>query len=173
MKMAHCWCVAVVAGLLAGPAVRAQDFPKPGPEHDVLKKLEGDWDTTMKMGGMESKGTAVYKMDLGGLWLASTFNGDVGGQKFTGKGYDTFNPMKKKYVSVWVDSMSASPMTMEGEYDAAKKTMTMVGEMMGPDGKMAKNKTVSEFKDADTINFGMYVGDEKEPMFTITYKRKK
>ena len=40
-------------------------------------------------------------------------------------------------------------------------------------GKPTKHKTVSEMPDDNTINFAMYMGDAKEPMFTIVYKRKK
>ena len=54
--------VAVCVLIFAAPFVAAQDFPKPGPEHEMLKKWVGTWDTTMKMAGMESKGTATYKM---------------------------------------------------------------------------------------------------------------
>lgn len=32
---------------------------------------------------------------------------------------------------------------------------------------------VSEMKDDDTVLFSMYMGEGKEPMFTILYKRKK
>src|SRR5262245_40983715 len=124
----------VVAAVLAVPAV-AQEPPKPGPEHEVLKKLEGVWDITMRFGGMESKGRVTYKMDLGGLWLVSSVESDLGGMKFQGRGMDSYDAGKKKYVSVWVDSMSTTPMTMEGSYDAAKKTLTMAGEGPGMDGK--------------------------------------
>ena len=44
---------------------------------------------------------------------------------------------------------------------------------VGMDGKPAKWKSVSEMPDDDTVNMSMFVGDAKEPMFTITYKRKK
>ena len=167
------WLVAAVAFLATGPFAAAQEPPKPGPEHEMLKKWVGTWDTTMKMLGMESKGVATYKMELGGLWLASTFEGEIGGAKFSGKGFDTYDAGKKKFVGVWVDSMSTSPMMMEGTYDKAKKTLTMVGEGPGEDGKPTKHKTVSEMKDDDTVHFSMYMGDGKEPMFTILYKRKK
>jgi hypothetical protein len=173
MKMVRCWCVAVVAGLLVAPAVQAQEPAKPGPEHAWLKKMEGTWDTTMKFMGMESKGTCVYKMDLGGLWLLSQFEGDIGGMKFSGKGADSYDAAKKKFVGLWIDSMSTSPMVMEGSYDKDKKTLTMSGEGMGPDGKPAKHTAVTEYKDDDTVNFSMFMGDGKEPMFTIVYKRKK
>jgi hypothetical protein len=161
--------------LLAGSATatRAQLPAKPGPEHEVLKKCVGTWDATMKMEGMESKGVSVYKMDLGGLWLASSFEGDIGGMKFSGRGLDTYDSAKKKYVGLWVDSMSTSPMVMEGDYDKEKKTLTMTGEGPGMDGKPMKFKAVSVMPDDDTINFSMYMGDVPQAAFTITYKRKK
>ena len=160
--------------LVAGSAaVKGQEPVRPGPEHEVLKKHVGTWDATMKMEGMESKGVAVYKMDLGGLWLASTFEGDIGGMKFSGRGYDTYDASKKKYVALWMDSMSTSPMLMEGNYDEEKKTLTMTGEGPGIDGKPMKFKAVSVMPDDDTINFSMHMGDAPQPAFTIAYKRKK
>ena len=173
MMTRHWFCVAAVLGLAAAPAVRAQEPPKPGPEHELLKKHEGTWDITMKFGGMETKGTSTYKMDLGGLWLSSRVESEIFGMKFQGHGMDSYDPMKKKYVAVWFDSMSTSTMTMEGTYDKDKKTMTMVGEGPGMDGKPTKYKSVSEMPDDNTINFSMYIGDGKEPAFTIVYKRKK
>jgi hypothetical protein len=173
MKTVH-WFCALVLFALAAPAVSAQPAPpKPGPEHDVFKKLVGTWDTTMKAGGMEFKGTATYKMELGGLWLGSALEMDLGGMKFEGKGMDTYDATKKKYISVFFDSMGTSPMVMEGTYDKDKKTLTLEGEGPGTDGKPAKWKSVSTMPDNDTLNFSMYVGGAKEPMFTIVYKRKK
>lgn len=173
MKKLFVAVAVVLCGIVAAPAVKAQEFPKPGPEHEMLKKLEGNWEATMKAGPMESKGTMTYKMELGGMWLVGNFEGEFGGQKFSGKGLDSYDPMKKKFVGSWYDSMSASPMMMEGTYDKEKKTMTMMGEGPGMDGKPVKYKTVSEHKDNDTIVFSMFMGDDKEAMMVITYKRKK
>jgi hypothetical protein len=173
MKRVCQFGAAVVALVVAIPAVRAQEGPKPGPEHEILKKHEGVWDLTMKFEGGESKGTSTNKMDLGGLWLSSSVESELLGQKFSGRGLDTYDPVKKKYVGIWVDSMSTSPMLMEGTYDAAKKTVTMEGSGPGMDGKPTKYRSVSEMPDNDTIKFTMYMGDSKEPGFTILYKRKK
>jgi Protein of unknown function (DUF1579) len=169
------WSFAVaLAAALAAPSAPAQPpAPKPGPEHALLKKMEGTWDTTMKMGPNESKGTATYKMDVGGLWLASTFESMMENAKFSGRGFDSYDAGKKKFVGVWVDSMSTLPMMMEGDYDQAKKTMTMTGMAPGMDGKMTKHKIVTAMPDDNTMNFAMYVADGKEPQFTIVYKRKK
>ena len=152
-------------------SAQAQD--KPGPEHDVLKAHEGNWNAVMKMAGMETKCTASYKMTLGGLWLESNFEGDLGGTKFSGKGMDSYDATKKKYVTIWLDSMNTAPMMLEGTYDKDKKTMTMEGTGPGPDGPKSKFKSVTVIKDADTIDFTMYMGDAKEAAFTIEYKRKK
>jgi hypothetical protein len=172
MKIVRRFAAVVLVAAFAAPvfAVDPPTPPKPGPEHDLLKKMEGNWDFTMKGEGFETKGTTVYKFELGGLWLVGSMKCDLG---FEGKGLDTYDATKKVYRSVWFDSMSATPMIMEGTYDKDTKTMTMTGN--GPDmsGKVVKWKSVSTMPDDDTINFAMHVGDAKEPMFAITYKRKK
>jgi hypothetical protein len=151
----------------------AQEAPKPGPEHEGLKKMVGTWDATMKMAGMETKATAKYTMEMGGLWLVSSMEGELFGAKFTGKGLDGYDPAKKKFVSIWVDSMGTAPVLMEGNYDEAKKTLTMTGEGPGMDGKPAKYRSVTEMPDDDTMKMTMYIGSGSEPAFTLTSKRRK
>lgn len=173
MNTARGLVAVAVVGLLVGPA-GAQESPKPGPEHELLKKMEGTWDAVMKVAGMEYKGTMTYKMDLGGLWLTSSYDGEFVGGKFQGKGLDSYDARKKKYMGVWVDSMVTTPLVMEGTYDKEKKTLTMTGNAPpSPDGKPATFKMVTEFKDADTMTSSAYMGDAKDPAFTISYKRKK
>jgi hypothetical protein len=168
---------AVVAGCVWASVASAQPpVPQPGPEHKKLKELEGAWDATIKAGPDESKGTVTYKMELGGLWLASDFQGEFGGMKFTGRGLDGYDPAKKKYVGVWVDSWSTAPLVLEGTYDKEGKVLTMTGEGPGPDGNPMKYKATTEHKDKDTIEWTMFMNgpDGKEaPMMSITYKRKK
>ena len=172
MKTLRWFCALAVVALF-GVAAAAQEGPKPGPEHEILKKMEGNWDLVMKFGGMETKGTVTYKMDLGGLWLTGNLESELFGTKFQGKSLDSYDAGKKKYVGVWIDSMSTHPMLMEGTFDKEKKTLTMIGEGPGMDGKLTKYKSVSTMPDDNTIDFSMYVGDGKDPAFTITYKRKK
>ncbi len=166
--------VTMAAVLTAASALAQQpEAPKPGPEHEMLKKKEGTWTTAMKAGGAEFKGMVTYKMELGGLWLVGGFEGDSPAGKFSGKSLDTYDAKTKTFVGVWADSMGTKPMNMAGTYDKATKTTTQTGDGEGMDGKPAKWKSVSVDTDDDTIDFRMFVGDAKEPMFTITYKRKK
>ena len=164
--------LASVALFYLVPSARAQEPPKPAKEHDHLKRLVGTWDAETESG----KGTMTYKMGLGGLWLIGDFEGEFGGMNFEGKGLDTYDSATKKYRSVWVDSFSTAPRTMEGNLDKDGKVMTMTGEGLGPDGKPIKFKSITEVKDADTVNYGLFMVAEdgkEQPMVTITYKRKK
>jgi hypothetical protein len=178
----HPWklLAAAVVLCLAAPALadEPQGFtpPKPGPEFAPLKHLEGTWDATIHMNGMpESKGTVTYRMGLGGLWLEGDFHGQFGGAPFQGKGLDTYDAAKKKYVSVWVDSMAPTPMISEGTYDQEKHEMVMTTDYPGPDGKLAKHRMVAKHTDPNTIEWKMYVagknGGETE-MMKITYHRR-
>ena len=176
MRTVRLSLIACAAGALLVPATVAQEPVKPGPEHERLKKAEGTWEATIKMGDQESKGTMTYKMDLGGLWLIANFEGEFGGMKFNGKGFDTYDPAKKKYIGIWIDSMSTSPMMMEGTYDEKAKALTMIGEGPGMDGPKTKYKSVLENKDDNTMVMTMSTAgkdDKGQVMMTITYKRKK
>ena len=148
--------------------------PKPGPEHEKLTAYVGQWDAVVKIGAEEMKGSATYKMALGGFWLTEDFKGE-GAEKFEGRGTTGYDPIKKKYVSTWIDSESPSMMVMEGEFAKDGKTYTEIGEGPGFDGKPQKMKSIVEFKDKDNFVFTMYTTKDgkDEEMLKVTYKRKK
>jgi hypothetical protein len=138
-----------------------------------LAETEGEWDVTIDMEGAPMKGLCKYKMEHGGLWLTSTLEMDMGGVKFTGTGYDSYDPAKKKYVGIWIDSMSASPMTLEGELSKDGKKLTMLGK--GPDqsGKTVDVKTETEYVSKDKHVFKLWMGDLKgAETMKATYSRK-
>lgn len=154
----------------------AQEMRGPGPQHETLKKMEGTWLAVASSMGQESRGTMVCKMECGGLWLATDYQGEFAGMTFQGRGLDGYDPQKGKYVSVWVDSMSTRPILFEGDMDEAKKTLTLIGDGIGMDGQPAKFKSVSQKLDDDHMLFKMLLigsdGTETE-LLTINYTRKK
>lgn len=171
-------CAAWLAAAVLHPLVCAQEPapPTPGPEHAALKRLEGEWTAVFKAGDSDSPGTMSYKMECGGLWLSSLFRCEFGGQKFEGRGVESYDPAQKKYVTVWVDSMSTRPLFLSGDMDKEKKTLTMTGEGPGPEGRNVKYKNVTRYTDNDHHTFEMYMvgaGGEETKMLTIEYTRKK
>jgi hypothetical protein len=156
-------------------------IPKPGPEHELLKQDVGTWDATVEIfepgkPPAVSKGSETTSL-VGGFWAVSDFKSDLMGQPFEGRGTVGFDTNKKKYVSTWVDSMSTGFMTGEATYDPKTKTMTGFMEGFDPaQGKAVKMRETTEWKDADTKVFTMFMtgpdGKEVQTM-KITYKRRK
>ena len=97
----------------------------------------------------------------------------MGGRKYTAQRLDGYDPAKKKYVSVWIDSNLTSPVVTEGTYDESTKTLTQTGDGPGFDGKPTKHKWVSVMKDDDTFDLTVFFGDAKEPALSVAYRRKK
>lgn len=166
-------CSLVLISLISSSAQAfAQEPQSPGKEHEELKALEGTWDAAMTMEGAEVKAVSEFKMTCEGMWLSSDFRAEFNGLKFHGKGLDGYDSAKKQYVSIWVDSMSGSPMVMTGTKEG--KVTTMTGNGPGPAGD-AKYKTVSEMVSNDEMRFQMFMtsdGKDTEVM-TITYTRRK
>jgi hypothetical protein len=163
--------------IMVAAQLTAQQPPqvKPGPEHAMLKECEGTWDATVKSKGSESKGMLHCKMDLNGLWLLEHFTGEFDGKTFEGRGAMSYDPGKKKFVSVWIDSMATSPMLSEGTFDKGTMTMTMTGMMPTPDGKSMKATLTTVYKDTNNKTFSLKgtLPDGKElEMVHITYKRR-
>jgi hypothetical protein len=188
MFLSRC-CTVLGLGFLfvAVSPVLAQEsadmVPKPTKEHALLKKDVGTWDATVKawMGPGDphvSKGKEVNAMLPGDLWILSAFDGDFGGMAFHGRGQFGYDTNKKKYVGTWIDSMSTTPMLMEGTYDESKQTMTMTSDTVGQDGKPVKTKSVTENKPDGSRVFTMYMksdatGPDFVKMMEITYTRNK
>jgi Protein of unknown function (DUF1579) len=159
-------------------------IPKPTDEHKALAKDVGTWDATIKSWAhgpdsqpTESKGVEVVKLMPGGLWQQSEFDGKLEDMEFHGCGVTGYDAKKKKYVGTWVDSMSAEIMSMEGDYDASTKTMTMYSKMSDPSGKAHDAKMTSKHEDDDTRVFTLLMKtDETKGGFVkvleITYKRR-
>jgi hypothetical protein len=176
--LAGAWTLGGNTALADEPS--ASPLPKPGPEHEILKKEAGVWDasveTTTPDGKTDvSKGLETNTLMAGGLWLITDYKGKFGGQPFEGHGIMGYDPHKKKYIGSWADSMSAGLSTMEETYDASKKTMS--GWMEGPDenGKPMKMNAATVWKDDNTRVFTMAMTgpDGKEVTFMkITYTRR-
>jgi len=179
----------VVLVVVAGTgmmSLRADNQPpavEPTSHHKLLAKDVGTWDATVKTWApgagsepMVSKGVETNTM-LGGLWLVTEFKGEFGGQSFEGRGQAGYDTHKGKYVSTWIDTMSAEIMVAEGDFDEKAQTMTMTSKGKDSAGKPYESKQVSERKGDDTRVFTMFMKsadtkDELVKMMEITYNRR-
>jgi hypothetical protein len=87
----------------------------------------------------------VSRLICDGLWLVSDFEGSSG---FGGHGVHGYDVEKKKYVGTWIDSMSTLLHAKEGEWDAAKRTMTLWTEAT-VHGRSLRWRETTEGRDAD------------------------
>lgn len=178
-------CLAAWSLASTGTAQESPPIQKPLPEHKIVAAAEGTWDATIRMyaAGPDaepavSKGSEVNEVVPGGLWLLSKFDGDFGGMKFQGRGQFGYDPVKKKYVGTWIDSLSTVLSVLEGEYDAKTKTMTYVGEGYDPAQKAKfTQKMVTTTKDDGSRVFTLYMKFEGQPaevkFMEITYTKRK
>lgn len=176
---------AAVVGLSMAGAARAQEPFKPTEQHRELAKEVGVWDAKVKLylqgpeGPPEvSKGVSESELLPGGLWLTSKFEGKMGGTAFTGRGLSGYDPAKKKYVDVWVDSTDPHLTLLEGDYYAATKTLTSLGKSTDPrTGKPYDVKTTTLLKGDDERVFSFYMkndetGGDYYKILEMTYKRR-
>jgi hypothetical protein len=158
------------------------EMAKPNEHHKALAALEGDWavENTMQMTPdaqpMKSTGTSHNKMILGGRFLQGEFKGTFMNMPFEGVGLLGYDPMKKKHVSVWADSMSGGVMTSYGDCDGSCKTITFTDEVDDPSsGKKMPVRYVYTIESKDKYMMEWYeTHDGKEfKAMTIVYTRTK
>lgn len=156
----------LATGQLASSNAQEQGppMPKPGPEHEVLKADVGTWDAKIEVTpapGMEpmvSKGVETNTMGCGGLCLISDFKGESApGQPFHGHGMTAWDPVKKKYVGSWTDSMSVGIATGESTWDASTKTAKGTMEAPDPSGGTVKSRMVVEYPTPTTRTMTNYM----------------
>jgi hypothetical protein len=180
MKRPSAAVFSLTLSVLANAAVaQAQPpgMPKPGPEHAALQKMEGTWDVAITLlGSIKTTGEATYKMECGGLWLQRDLKFALGPTTIHTKGLDTYDPVKKKYIGMQVDSMATAPTIVEGTYDEDMKTLTQTGEARDFKGAPEQVKNVTKHVDDDHVTVDVYRifpdGRERK-MLTIEYARRK
>ena len=153
----------------------------PGEPHKLFASLAGSWTTKTKewmepdKPPMESTGSAEMTMLLDGRFLQQEFTGDMMGQRYSGVGISAYDNLRKRYVTMWIDTMGTGIFTMEGTASADGKTITLKGQHAELGGGQMTHRAVWKIVDSNTQTFDMYGTHEhgKEmKMMEITYTRK-
>ena len=181
-----CLTASALATVSIATAQEDHPIPLPTAEHKILSADAGTWDATITSypNGPESepmvaKGVEINTVLPGGLWVLSIFQADFGGMKFEGRGQFGYDPIKKKYVGSWIDSMSPTLTVLEGCYDAKTKTLTYTGDGVCPkDGSKLAQRMVTTTKGDGNREFTLYItgtptgGKEAKVMQVLYTKRK-
>jgi hypothetical protein len=160
-----------------------QAYMTPGEPHKTMTKFNGTWNTEvtswMAPGAPpeKSKGTAVQKTILNGLYQTGTYKGTIMNMPFEGMSTLAYDNHKKVFESTWIDNMGSGIMHLQGSWDEATKTMTLSGKMINPgDGKECTVRESVKVVDDNTHVMEMYApgpdGKEFKTM-EIVYKRTK
>jgi hypothetical protein len=180
------------ASLAAPLAVQGQDkvmtqeqmmkYANPVKEHEYLKKYVGTWDVEVKSWAqpgtepMTSKGVMKGELIFGGRYAKCSFDGTMMSQPFTGMqitGYDLF---QKKYVGLWIDSMSTHFSLTTGMLDATGKIFTETGIWPDPmTGGTSKVKIVTTWLTDGKYRYEMFMAgpDGKDvKSMEITYTKR-
>jgi hypothetical protein len=151
MKTKTTFLSAAVIGLcLITPALRAQEQPKPGPEHKKLEMLVGEWtyegsgEATPILGAAgKFKGKFTSRMILGGFFVQSlgedtSDNGYIY-QQISLCGYD---PVKRTYIGY---SFENDGKVTTGPINVSGNTWTSTSTRTDGKGKVYKTKTVEVY----------------------------
>lgn len=157
-----------------------QDAPKPLPQHSLLVKHVGVWDaavvTHMPDGtDQPGKGTMTTRK-LAGFHTIDDYESEFMGAPFVGHGTNSYCPVRKKFLSTWIDSMTGAPLLLLGDYDEKTKELTMVGEAFGQSGKLEPCRTVTKFVDDDHFQwtfFGRGPDGKEMEVMRIEHTRRK
>jgi len=154
----------------------------PGPMHELLKPMAGNWKTTAKSWlkpGTEpsvSEGTCESTWILGNRYLQSTYKGDMGGMPFEGWGLMGYDNQKQEFVSVWADNFGTGIAMSDGKADPSGKVLTMMTTMPDPQtGAPTPYKMITKVANENQYMMSMSsMKDGKEQTeMEITYTRMK
>lgn len=137
----------------------------PVEEHEHFAQFVGTWkaEVSMWMGPgepMESTGMMVNSLDLGGRYLKQDYKGDATEgpfPNFEGRGFWGFNDVTRKFEGFWIDNASNQMSVERGEYSAATKSWTMLGEMAMPGGGAVQKRSVITVLGEDEHTMEMFM----------------
>lgn len=159
-----------------------QEAMSPGPMHQLLAKLVGDWKVTTNMPnpmtGEETPtiGSAKIESLLGGRYFKTTQKGEMMGMPFEGIGIDAYDNVAKEFITIWIDNMGTGITTMKGKMNETTKHIEYSGEGLDPmTGQQIKYRSVSRIINEDNLEFDMFLSQDGQEMkmFNQKYERVK
>jgi Protein of unknown function (DUF1579) len=158
------------------------DAARPGPVHQQLAKLAGEYTTVSKFQinpsatAQESQGTSKITSILGGRFLMQDNRGQLLGQAAAGLHLIGYNNGAKQYEGTWVYTGSTSIMQLTGTSEDRGKTIELTGTYEMEKGRKTTLTVIMRFIDEDHFTEDLIAktpDGKKGPTLETSYTRKK
>jgi Protein of unknown function (DUF1579) len=164
---------ALASGAVSAPSQDLVPKPKPTKEHEWLRQLEGEWafesEWRLVLTAPVVKWTATARTRrVGDLWIASDYQGEMGGVPMSGVLLLGYDDLQKAIVGSWVDTTCTHLYRYVGQLDEATNTLTLDTEgpflLSSMPGKTIRYRDVLQLKSKDrwTYTSSMKVSDDAE-----------
>lgn len=166
----------VVCSMFPGNTARAQDTARrvdttaatqSGDEYKLLKSLVGEWSyhaSAVVAPGedpMTCEGAETTRA-FGDNWFICNLEGQMGDVKVSGIMTLGYDPVQKKYIGTWIDSVNKHMFIYDGSLDETGKVLSLLTS--GPDfadpTKTRQMKDVIELIDNDHRTLTSYMLDD-------------
>lgn len=177
-----CSLIAVILVLWSLNMSSAQESKlyTPQPEHELLKRFEGEW--RFEKLSAAADGSAPAKLGTGEI-TAELLGGFFVVCKWSGNVYDTdyaavqtlgYDIDKKAYTGLWIDNTMSYQWQLDGSLEADSKELVITASGPGPDGGMCKFRERYQFKSTDSITIvAEMLQEEKWVTFMTTQLTRK
>lgn len=184
-------CLLAAALLTDAESLKAQsqeemklwmEFMTPSDMHKMVASWDGEWKEEMTVWmdpaapPQQMEASCVNKMIMGGRYQEARHTGNFGGMPFEGHALLAWDNALKKFQSTWIDNMGTGLTFMDGQWDAATRTIGFKGIMTDPmTGKPSTIRQDLRIVDENTQELTQYSqkdGKEFKSMF-IRLTRKK
>lgn len=155
----------------------------PGPAHQKLAKLAGEWTakTKLSMGSSmppeEAEGQSRITVVMDGRFIHEEFSGTMHGMPFKSAKIMGFNNGSKKYEAVWTYTMGTNMMVMTGTSPDEGKTINCTATFDNEVGVKETLKVTYRMVDDDHFNVVLEAGKMPDgtpgPVMEMAYERKK
>lgn len=166
-----------------GDVERMNEAMTPGPMHQLLARLEGDWkyeSTLWSAPGApptQVGGEAKKRMILGGRFLDEVHTGSYLGMTAEGRNTTGWDNLAEQFVGVWVDNSTTGMIVTRGQVEADGQTIALESEFLNPmNDRREKLRLIYRIQDADHHSFEYWVkgtkGQPDHKHMEIRYTRK-
>jgi hypothetical protein len=180
------------SGSTTKPASGSQDMPpemkaaletmKPGPAHEKLARLAGEWTTKTRLAGggapaEETEGTAKIRLVLDGRFIHEDDSGTMLGMPFNGARLLGYNNGSRKYEGVWTYTLGTGMMFLNGTSTDDGRTIKCSAAFDNEIGIKETMDIIYRFTDDDhfmvVLEAGKMPDGSPGPRMETTYSRKK